>query len=305
MDQQAKISNPWAEFKKDVSIAWKIFKENFKVYLGFELFVLLSSFAVVIISIIIFILLAFSISLVIPFEPSPVFFFSMGMLATVPNFVIVIILSGCIYGLNYDLISSGDEYTEIKNAFWYFNRYWWQYLIIGCLQGIVTLIWSARESINRITQFDPNANTFALYGSLEDLVILFIIMLCAQIIYWLLALMMPSVTATGKVLDSFRENFVIFRTEWKRIGYLFIFTFFIASVPTIITTFFLFNQQYVENTPPILLILYALFTIINILVISPMMSIVLTRVYNTSEIGKAHLADREKERKSIGVKPLW
>ncbi len=305
MEEQTKQNTPWAKFAKDVQIGWKIFKENIKIFIGFEMFILLTSFIIVILSVIILIILAFSISTVVPFEPTPVFFFALGVIATVPNFVIIIILSGCIYGLNYDLISSGDEYTEIKNAFWYFNRYWWQYLIIGVLQGFISLIWSASEMIEQITQFDPNANPFTLYGPFQDLVFLALIMISSQIIYWLLSLMMPSVTATGKLCTSFKENFVIFRNEWKRLGYLFAFTFIFGSVTTIITTYLLYNQQYAANTPPIILILYAVSTIFNIFVLSPLLSIILTRVYNTSEIGKAHLAEREKERKSIGVRPLW
>jgi hypothetical protein len=293
------------EAKMDLKVSWELYKENWKTFIGFQLFTIVSAMLILFASIFIMIILIFSISNVLNTEfPSQVFM-TVGVVSAIPNFALILILGGCLYGLGYDLICSGDEYTEIKNAVGYFAHYWWQYFIIGMIQGIFTFLWSLSLTYTEI-QNSVDSTTILTTTDMNYLLSMVFLVVFSQMWFYLFGMLMPSVTATGSIKKAFKENFIIIKTEGKRMLYVFLFYMLISTVPTgIILTFFydrsvdLADYNLLNDFPMIIV------TAFNLFVVNPLIALSLTRIYNTSKIGIENLEIREIEKKRIGIRKFW
>lgn len=293
-------------FKEDVRVAWDIYKQNWKTFVGFNIVIIISSFLILVTTITLVILWGMMISQFTQFLPPAEFFFILGLISTFPNIIVVMILSGCIYGLSYDLVSSGDEYTEIKNAWDYFKRYWWQYLILGTVQGIVSFVAMGISFYIEIINYEPSEMYEYTYsfpdGGIGAATLLF---LSSYAVSYLFSYLMPSVTATGSFKGSFKENFLIMRKEWKRTLYLVVLLEMLLGIPNS-----LFSQIWFTDFPEIhILILIIIgvvaYYVVYMFIVKPIIIIALTKIYNSSDVGKKNKRDREIERNTVKLDNLW
>jgi hypothetical protein len=192
--------------------------------------------------------------------------------------VFMFALMGSIFGLAYDILSSGDQFAEFKGAFTYFKRYWWQYSVLSLIGGIVNMGLSFTMQIN-LGLINMTAENVHFYYVMSILVYII-----GWIWYTLFILTMPSITAQGNLKKSLKENWAILKAHPARVlktSFFYLVIFFIPSM--------LFTQAYYTYPPYIeaeltrvLLIFMIVFLAINILVANPMMVLSFTRIYNTT-----------------------
>jgi hypothetical protein len=167
-----------------------------------------------------------------------------------------------LYGLSYDIMSSGDLYTEFKHSFSYFKRNWFAYVIISL----------------------PIFSTSFFYQVISKdrllLYILFIIFDYLSIMY--LTGLLTSVTAKGKFLFSFKESFNLLRKDFKRIALTIGIYFLIFRSPYIIAVYVAKLGLILDSTVIMLLGINFVLMVFSSFLGNPILSILATRIYNTN-----------------------
>ncbi len=271
-----------SEVKLDYKISWKLLKANYRAFLMTELFVF--------ISFILALLLAGGIfAMVIASVPSLTF---SGVISNIKNrddirysiigtifmgitHTLVVSFLNCQYGLAYDVMSSGDMFSEFKRAFKYFQRFWWQYMLFSLISVVSIFIPRRREYL------EFNEITSNIYFDIG-------IMVIQLMIYFIFIVIssgtLPSVTAQGSFKNSFVETFRILRKHPMRIlktwgTYFFIFIFPIVALS--------FVRMELHNFlgPNRLFLIFDIFALLLYLVYLfigyPLKTLISTRVYNS------------------------
>ena len=126
--ENQRSSNEFGKIKEDFQISFKLTIKNF-----------LPFFTILLIGTVIF--YAIDISLRIAFYEN--------LVHTIPSQYINLIYSliklpsdailhgffGCAMGLAYDIVSSGDEFAQIKNSFYYIREYWLKFFLFGFISN--------------------------------------------------------------------------------------------------------------------------------------------------------------------------
>ncbi|GAB4318713.1 MAG: hypothetical protein Kow0069_21990 [Promethearchaeota archaeon] len=129
-------------------------------------------------------------------------------LAVLPAFVVLNAFLGSQFGLAFDVMSSGDEFAEVRGALAYFRRYWWRYVaasawVVGVGQ-VVPNAWLAHsllagsEGAAWVARF---AAAGAYYG----------VWFCCT------AMTFPALTATGSLTAASKANLKLLRTKARRV----------------------------------------------------------------------------------------
>ncbi|MHA1304964.1 MAG: hypothetical protein ACTSQE_08220 [Candidatus Heimdallarchaeaceae archaeon] len=301
--EEKKLSESSAETMKDFSISWQMFKANYKAFLATELFAIISYIIIhaCLFSILAFVYVAipnlsfkrFIIGLFYRFNTSHVFV----SIITGISYVVLIGFMNCQYGLAYDILSSGDMFAEFKSSFTYFKRHWWQYILLAFIIGISMFIPDRRIVFPLPSAINPPKGS----------PIFVIIFRTTQfILSWLFLVVfsntLPSVTAQGNFINSFKESFAILKKYPIRLirtwGVFFlIFQFplmstsiiFIALIPIIKGTI------WIKILAGFILVLYLYVIFIGL----PMMSLIATRIYNSVEFSRFNLNMRNLEFGSV------
>ena len=266
-DTQNHVENPSVT---DIKVSWRLLKQNWKPFLGITAFSLGATMLVVILVTIILVVILLTM-----YDPSIVYEETYTTLLTyflLPvEFIILWGFFGSGYGLAYDIMSSGDGFAENKSGFIYFQKYWWQYVILACLANICVFL-----------MIFPALDTSKMTLT-QQFLYFFSVHILSFITNTIFFLTFPSLTAQGSLKKSLQENFSILQHQFKRIissmGLLYI----IFSIPIgIITSVYFSSLNFFDGTPNLYAtIIMIITTLFGYSVVNPMWNLVATRVYNS------------------------
>jgi hypothetical protein len=294
---ESKEKNKPSETITDFKISWQLFKENYKAFIATEVF----AFLALIIFYLLFLTIVVIVFAALPnFTPAdliprfPEYRKAPFILTSVISVLAYLVVSGflyCQFGLAYDIISSGDMFTEFKKAFSYFKEHWWKYILLTFVTGFGFFL-PDRRGISESPL--PLRNIFEKWFFLLVIIRFFIL-------FFLLVLFsgtLPSVTAQGSLKNSFIESFRIVKKDYKRLlstwgiyfltfsGPVFILSLIMAIIiPSIIGTFWL----------PIFSVLLLLAYLYKLFIGFPFLSLIATRIYNSVEFKRFKPLTTSKE----------
>ena len=273
--------------RDDFYISWKMLKDNYKAFLATEIFAFLTYISAVILSLIVIVI----IYLIIPsenFEGIRILIIR-GKISTNILSVFVMVTSStlltgllyCQYGLAYDIMSSGDMFTRFVSSFHYFKRFWWQYLLLALANSVNLLIFVFSEIIDIA---NPGYKILADTGiMLAQYGIMFLFLLIFNCI-------LPSLTAQGKLKNSFVEVYRILKKNFKRLVKTWLVYFVVFILPIAVTSlivleleYFYWEQTWGKIIVALLFCLRLLFSFIFFFIGFPIKSLIATRIYNSAD----------------------
>lgn len=308
-----KSSSVFADTKQDFKISWYLLKANWRAFVATELFALISLILMLFVSLIIFgVFFYFTRRM-----EAPTFIRSSFTLNFIVTILIVLLFNTFLtsqFGLAYDIISSGDMFTEFRSSFTYFRRHWLYYSLFTFLIGWVQLLFEPRTILPllRVVFLIPifGGNTGDVGGNrdfmLEINLVLFltrniVIFLIHFISFLIFVNAIPSITAQGKFKQSLRDNFRILRkaprqliTTWG------IFFLVFSFVPLLINFLSVLSFTMISGSIPAILLnlLSTTIFLIGILLGAPFMALIATRMYNRIELNIQPTNIIEKSKKS-------
>lgn len=273
-----------SEVKRDFTVSWQMLKANYKAFLMTELFAF--------ISLILFVIVLGLIGLII-FVAVPTLSFEnfinevrnekdirhsiLGRIVFTLINVTIIGFLNCQYGLAYDVMSSGDMFSEFKRSFQYFRRFWWQYILMAFISGLCLFLPAGGNGDDQPYLTGYMALDLGL--TVIRYLLLFVVIILASGI-------LPSLTAQGSLKRSFIEAYRIIKKYPTRIIktwgiYFLIFILPIALLDFLQLELYTFFEVswwiYFVRVPNT--ILYLLYLFVGF----PMSTIVATRIYNNVE----------------------
>ncbi len=283
----------------DIKISWRYFKSNAKTFMGFIFsgYAIAIAFQIIIVIVSIRIMEATYGGITLENYNS---IENLLYIAIVPFLIFTFAYFGSVYGLAYDVLSSGEEFTRFSGSFYYFKKHGWQYVIIELVKSAPLTAFI----ILGITK--PNMTEEDLFlGSNSWLGILIVVIAYLWLTCFVLAT--PSVTAHGSLKRAFRENFEILKKHKGRVFKSSLLFFLIFQVP-------LYGTIYVQNfildtiqnpiTLLILIMAVSLGTMIIGAIANPMLALYTTRIYNITGIGlktKQEKKDQKREDSEIKI----
>lgn len=283
-----------SEVKKDFIVSWKMLKLNYKAFLATELFASLSvlivfSLLIGIVSLIYFLAPALSLedlrSQLFDYPRHQIYIIETLFFALA--YILLVGLLYCQYGLSYDIMSTGDLFSEFKRAFWYFKRYWWQYLLLSFISGLGLFIPVGSQVIKL-----PNT----IGNVLLDSSLIIVRYLLLFVFFIISSIILPSLTAQGSLKNSFTEASRIIKKYPKRLFKTWIRFFLMFLLPIIIlilisyVLFFYFSesgwQMPISNTYLVFIVTYFVFNLVFLFLAIPLSTLIATRIYNSVDIEK-------------------
>ncbi len=257
----------------DVKISLYLLKENWKAFVGTEIFAII---AFLLVGTFFWILLQI-LGLIIPL-PNILFSSDEGyrplMMISVMTFFAFL---ACQFGLAYDIISSGDMFAEFRGSFVYFRRYWLQYPILTMLYS-----WALFFSLIPLDFIDrrvlDNKYNFDIQFSILFLIVRFLISYV-----WLVLFIgtLPSITSQRSFKQSFVENFKILRKHPKRLFITWGFLYSIIYLPVVAISILSLSIIEFSGTNRFLLVPIGIFSSLFIILGgTPVMSLLATRIYD-------------------------
>src|SRR5271157_260094 len=256
------------ESLKDIKFSWQIFKKNFKPYfvnqaitLGVVYFAIFSVNWV------------FSAFLYAHLQDSV----SQNLIRTiffeVLPFVLYSPLLGSLYGISFDIMSTGDEFAEVKGIFLQFRKYGWQYLIFGSMVYIPIILVELVLSFPLVLPNITVAEGFLVY----------IPMAFASHIFFMQ--IGPGIRTRNSLSAAMRDNFRSLRLYLKRLTITWAIACLIYNLPYVVVEYIaFFDYNFFVGNPVSLFLLYVayIFAIFWFFFVGmPMQSIIATRIYNT------------------------
>jgi hypothetical protein len=271
-------SPPKDESLMDFKVAWQYYKSNAKTFITYATFIIVGTYAVILALTGVVMYLAFVVFDVLHIDPTQDFILILMLIVNIPYMILMMALLGSLYGLAYDIMSGGDEFTEFKSALTYFRRYWWQYFLIAILADFPSMILPIY--INPLFGwFHPPQNQIGVY------VVVYLILVMILFGYGLLILpAMASVTSQGSIKVALQESFAIVKTNLKRLlktGFLYYLIFgFISNI--FLSVRYLLWPYFGDQIKIVFIIVVIIFIFGIYLVGTPMQVLLITRIYNTS-----------------------
>jgi hypothetical protein len=156
-------------------------------------------------------------------------------LLRLPGLIIYCAFLGSNFGIARDILTGGNYYAGLKNAFSYFRRYWWRYFIIAIIFTSFIMVIAIGIILLAIPEALIIASKSVLY-----LIIVSEFGIAMLFGFSLLILWPASLTATGSLKKSFQESFRLFRQHWKFI----LKSFCILFLPLLIVSLMFSNLIY-------------------------------------------------------------
>jgi len=189
-----------------------------------------------------------------------------------------------IFGLTYDIMTSGELFTEFKRSIIYFKKFWIffslfsiPFFLIIFIDQLIGLFF-----ILRFINTNEDYRTFLI--PVKVFVYLF-----DFLTYVLLIEILPSMIAVKKVSQSIKENFQILRSHFRRIFlsigfYYLIFrgAMFFVDISRLLlvsneVTFLVFN------------LIFLVVSFAHVIIGIPILSLISTRIYNTTMMNQESL----------------
>ncbi|MFX1255524.1 MAG: hypothetical protein ACFFCZ_28230 [Promethearchaeota archaeon] len=258
----------------DILISLQVYKENYKAFIAVFIVVIIG----LILSLTITLFLLYGLiwaENAISFEPIiEIILIVLILLFIVMVFLVFIAFKSTLYGLSYDIMSSGDLFTKFTHSFSYFRRYWWQYAIISVIFAIPIFIGQVISFIIILNQgIDPSIGLFKIGLYIVE----FFSLVFLVEIY-------PSITAQGRFLQSISENIRIVKLNFRRI--LISISIYFLLFRIIIILGDLARLILVTNVEQLLIfnMIFLVIAIADGIIGTPVLSIITTRIYNTTEL---------------------
>lgn len=260
----------------DIKIAFKIYLENKKEYiLTFFLF-LVGIFLLVITGMLLirFVILdnLLQFEEVIRILVAPII-----LLILLFVFFLLLSYARTIFGLSNDIMTSGELFTEFRRSIAYFKKFW---LYFAILSLPYVLIIATEQMISLFALFN-------IIKSGEGNRILFVgIKLSIYVLDLTLNItlieLFPSLIVVRNVKQCIRENFTIVRQNYQRMIYSITSYYLIFRGPMFLVD--MTRMLLVTSLDSLLLfnLLFLVFTVMNVLVGFPILSLISTRIYNTT-----------------------
>ncbi|MHA1990876.1 MAG: hypothetical protein ACW981_07450 [Candidatus Hodarchaeales archaeon] len=257
---------------EDVKIGLRVFRDNISAYFAVMAFIIGSLFIITTVglgfTVLATLMRFFGISL--PDDTRVILLIVIALLTFF--FLIVAIFfsafNGTLYGLSYDIMSSGDLYTEFKHAFTYFRRFWSKYLVISLLTLAVT----------------ASYYLILLPGDQTLLFIIIIVVDYFSILY--ITGLYTSVTANGSLIRALKESGNLLKKDFKRIAITLGMYFIIFRAPYILFFLFLKIAITMDTNLPIIILGIIVMMIMSLtsFIGAPILTIFATRIYNTNKM---------------------
>ncbi|MHA1111708.1 MAG: hypothetical protein ACTSRE_11440 [Promethearchaeota archaeon] len=249
---------------QDLKHSFRLLFKNYKPFLKVQLF----AFSLALLTFFIIIGIGFvywAIWGTVPYE-EPIRYVGGAFITIFGGFIWVFLTSS--NGLAVELIDSGNEFTEFRNSFRYFAKYWWQYALIAIIvfgfpsviQGIIT---------------HPR-----VHGALQDMpwekVLIYETagLILSYIFYSLFMLLFPSITSQGRLKHAFIENFRILKSNGKRVFVTWALFFLVFHIPV-----YLFASLTLIFQTPLFSIFWVIFMLIQMLVGMPLQYLMAAGMY--------------------------
>ena len=181
-----------------------------------------------------------------------------------------------IFGLSNDIITSGDLFTEFRRSITYFKKYWLYFALLTVPFGLIFIeqLFSSFSLLEMIRLQEGNRMFFV---GLKAIVYSFDLMLYVAFIE-----IFPSLIEVKKLRQSINENFSILRQNFKRVFVSVAFYYLIFRVPMFIVDI---TRILIVNSEEAFLLFNFIFlisAIFNVLIGLPFLSLIATRIYNTT-----------------------
>jgi len=277
--------NDSSEVKNDFKVSWQLLKANYKAFLATEIFAF-ASFIVIFALFWGIVVLVFHLSPTLTLEilrddyirDRDISFSILGTIIVAVSHAIMNGFLNCQFGLSYDIMSSGDMFSEFRRVFSYFRRYWWQYILLSFFSGFGLFLPEGRALIPRPKTV---GSVFLDIGFIIiRFTLLFVLLLFTNNI-------LPSLTAQGSFKNSFKEASRILNKYPKRVfktwgRYFLIFilpTFILAIIRSELHVFFE-HEWWIFIFDALGLFAYLIYLFVGI----PIATLIATRIYNSVEI---------------------
>lgn len=243
---------------EEVGLAWEMYKDHYKPFiLVFLISVSFPTFTI-------FLGLAVNALVLIAQPPAYTYLVLMVTVTVLIGLIFIFTaFQACQYGLSYEIIASGDLFTEFRTALGYFKRYWWKYALVAALVTLPSLFFNSLQQ----TTFE---------GKIASL----LVELMAQTLF---ITTFPALTVRGSLTQAIKENFVVLRKRWVDVGIICLLFYLAFRLPlSIIESLFLIFSIDFDLSDP--LVLFLGFIYVTILVITGIVgqgvrSLVLTKIY--------------------------
>lgn len=270
-----------SDSKLNIKISLKILKENWKAFVFTELFAIIA----VLFLFFGFKTVGFLFTSLFPsiaetdFFTKEIFILTRSMMMII--FLLFLAFLTSQYGLAYDVLTSGDMFAEFKGAFIYFKRHWFAYSIITFFLYSLLI---ATHSIF-FFEFRPDSSVGFNEEHLVNIPALIypLIIVIYIFVFILFSNVLPSLTAQKNLKNSFSENFKIFKSNYRILYYNWGMFLIIFQLPTWIIAFIgfsIYDSMVGSIWWTILSILFIISYIYSIMLGTPMMTIMATRIYN-------------------------
>ncbi len=252
------------ESRIDLSLSWRMFRQNSKPFLATQgiAFGGVIGFAVVI---------SIILSLSGLETSSSRDYFVLSLQA--PSLLIFLAFQGSLYGLAFDVMSSGDQFTELGGTFRYLGKFWRRYLLFGFILNMPTIC----LIVIGVTIGGP-----ALAHLLELLVLFTPISFVVFVIFVQAG---PALTAQANVRSAFKDNFQTLHKAPRRLFKTWILFWVIFYLPYFITNILVLAQlnAFIQgDMAGIYLLVLAMITEMwYYLAGVPVQTLIATRIYNS------------------------
>ncbi|OLS13318.1 MAG: hypothetical protein RBG13Loki_3101 [Promethearchaeota archaeon CR_4] len=224
------IPPPRDESHIDLTLSWRMFRQNAKPFLATQGIALggVIGFAVVI-SIL---LSVFGLETSSGSNPEGILtiqdFFVLFL--QVPSLLIFLAFQGSLFGLAFDVMSSGDQFTELGGTFRYLGKFWRRYLLFGFFLNLPTIC---------LVIIGVSFGGVAL-AHLADLIILFTPI--SFVVFVIFVQAGPALTTQSDIKSAFKDNFQTLRTALRRLLKTWIIFWIIFYLPYFITNLLVLAQ---------------------------------------------------------------
>ncbi|MHA1966641.1 MAG: hypothetical protein ACW964_02450 [Candidatus Hodarchaeales archaeon] len=192
-------------------------------------------------------------------------------------FFLLLSYTRTIFGLSNDIITSGDLFTEFRRSISYFKKYWLYFALLTAPFGLIIFIEQLFSSFSLLEMIHSQEGNRIFFVGLKIIVYSFDLML-----YIALIEIFPSLIEVKKLRQCIKENFSILRQNFKRVFVSVAFYYLIFRGPMFIVDI---TRILIVNSEEAFLLFNFIFlisSIFNVLIGLPILSLITTRIYNTT-----------------------
>jgi len=192
-------------------------------------------------------------------------------------FFLLLSYARTVFGLTYDIMTSGELFTEFRRSISYFKKFWLYFALLSLPYALIIVLEQLFSIFSLLELIQSHGGDRTFFVLIKVVVYFIDFMLNISFIE-----IFPSIIVVKELKKSFTENFLILSHNFSRqlfsIGiYYLLFrgTIFIVDITRILIvtseeTFLFFN------------LIFLIFTFINVLIGLPILSLISTRIYNTT-----------------------